>query len=59
MKKLISSLHKVFEESPSRRAHCKNITESNDKEFSMLFVSIDGWKMSQLLKELGKYGERS
>ena len=39
MKELMSSLHKIIEESPSRRADYKNITESNDKEFPMLFVS--------------------
>ena len=39
MKELMSSLHKIIEESPSRCADYKNITESNDKEFPMLFVS--------------------
>ena len=42
MKKLMSSVHKMFEESPSPCADYKNITESNDEEFPMLFLS-DRW----------------
>ena len=38
MKKLMSSLHNLYEELPSC-ANYNNITESNDKEFPMLFVS--------------------
>ena len=38
MKKLMSSLHKIYEELPSC-ANYNNITESNDKEFPMLCVS--------------------
>ena len=39
MKKLISSLHKTFDELPSHCADYKNITESNDKDFPILFAS--------------------
>ena len=33
------SLHKIFEKSPSLSVDYKNITESNDREYPMLFVS--------------------
>ena len=39
MKTLMSLLHKIFNKSSSNHADYKNITESNDKEFPILFVS--------------------
>ena len=55
----MSSLHKIFEELPSHRADYKNITESTDKDSPTCLQGIDGWKTSQLLKKLWKYGQRS
>ena len=39
MKTLMSLLHMIFKKSSSHHADYKNITESNDKEFPILFVS--------------------
>ena len=55
MKKLISSLHKIFEESPRHCADYKNITESNDKEIPMLFVShrcVENVPVAQKAREI-------
>lgn len=38
MKRLMSSLHKIFEELPSHRADYKNITESTDKDSPTVFA---------------------
>ena len=39
MKKMMSSLYKIFHESPSRRADYKQISGASDKDFPMQFVS--------------------
>lgn len=55
----MSSLHKLFEELPSHCADFKSITESNDIEFPMLFLSHRRAENEPVAKKLRKYGQRS
>ena len=53
LKKLLSSMSKIFHEAPGRRANYKTVTDATEKDYPCNLLLTGGWKMMWLRKKQG------